>query len=795
MTMLNHLLVFGIIATAAPLLIITATTATASHYRWNLSAPSARSWTSLATTARSHWGGGSTTSSTIRQRRRRRRNNTGFFYGLRDDDINNEVITLIAASSSSLLSPSPSCLLKEEYDSINNDDGEKNEEEAWMMMPTTYSTSAMTKPRPRLLSNQEQQQQQQQQALSMPTEQQLTITVKQQSQSPLIKRNEKNDIMSTLAASTKKRRRRRKNNTGFYYGIREDIFNLNTLPPSNTQSSSSSSSSTTFQPPSTSLPRVQSSITAVPSPQMKIIEEEDNIPSTKYTNDEERGGGGGGLEAFPFLASSSSATSSSLDNTNIIIDPKDENSVKDSNNSLRILSETLTYELRTMKEEITALRDELRLLGGQSSLSSSSSASSLSKEESGKNNDEIKLDQSSTSSSRQAILLKQQRKKERKRQLEQLGPEVERWAKELLTSSSLSSEDNNNYYNNVNNNVAGVVGGTKDVDEGWKEITCNSFVRNKFNKLGKTRVYLKWMPDSRTSNEDDDAAIVSREEKERQLDSSSGSTSSSSSSSLIYPCIRCHATIDAPLDQVCSFLSNPNTIPMYNELIDDHRDIEIITPSSKVTWCKVPKILFVKPRDFVTYCSHRWLRDGTQVIINQAIDHEDVPGVLIEGSGSGDTVCRGYALRGANFISRDPSDPSNKTCITMISHANPGGGLPQWAMTTAINAVVQVEPFKFFHNMNESICNYQEPASSSMSSSSSSAAALSQGHRMTKNVGIQSERSTKPAGIAHLGFTCFWPNGGGLKEEESGVLRNIYEPIQTTPITAEVEAEAERHGV
>jgi hypothetical protein len=372
--------------------------------------------------------------------------------------------------------------------------------------------------------------------------------------------------------------------------------------------------------------------------------------------------------------------------------------------------------------------------------------------------------------------LKQQRKKERKRQLEQLGPEVERWAKELLSSSSSSSQssvsssddNNNNYYNNVNNNnnVAGAIGGMKASDEGWKEITCNSFVRNKFNKLGKTRVYLKWMPDSRTNNNEDDVAVTSREEeKDQQV----GNMSGSSTSTLIYPCIRCHATIDAPLDQVCSFLSNPNTIPMYNELIDDHRDIEIITPSSKVTWCKVPKILFVKPRDFVTYCSHRWLHDGTQVIINQAIDHEDVPGVLLEGSGNGDTVCRGYALRGANFISRDPSDPNNKTCITMVSHANPGGGLPQWAMNTAINAVVQVEPFKFFHRMNESICNYQEPTSSSSLSSSSSSVALSQGHSMTKNVGIQSERSTKPAGIAHLGFTCFWPNGGGLKEEESGV--------------------------
>jgi hypothetical protein len=701
-----------------------------------------------------------------------------------------------------------SCLLEEEYDNCNNDDGEKTkddkeDEAAWMMMPTTYSTSAMTKPRPRLLSNQKQQQlkQQQQQALSMPSEQKQTITIKQQSQSPL-KRKEKNDIMST-STSTKKRRRRRKNNTGFYYGIREDVFNLNTLPP---PPSSSSSMIALY-------PREQSSITVVPTPpwsdaqqqqqegrkEMKIMA--DDITSTKETKDEERvGGGGGGLEAFPFLATTtSSATSSSpLDNT---IDPKEENTMKDSsNNSLRILSETLTYELRAMKEEITALRDELRLLGGQSSLSSTTSSSSAplsSSKESGKSNDDIELDQSS--SSRHALLLKQQRKKERKRQLEQLGPEVERWAKELLSSSSssqssVSSDDNNNnYYNNANNNnVVGVVGGMKTIDEGWKEITCNSFVRNKFNKLGKTRVYLKWMPDSRTnSNEKDDVAgLLSEEEKDQQV----GNTSGSSSSTLIYPCIRCHATIDAPLDQVCSFLSNPNTIPMYNELIDDHRDIEIITPSSKVTWCKVPKILFVKPRDFVTYCSHRWLHDGTQVIINQAIDHKDVPGVLLEGSGNGDTVCRGYALRGANFISRDPSDPNNKTCITMVSHANPGGGLPQWAMNTAINAVVQVEPFKFFHRMNESICNYQEPDLSS----SSSSAALSQSYSMTKNVGIRSsERSTKPAGIAHLGFTCFWPNGGGLKEEESGELRrNSYEPmLQTTSITAEVEAEAEGHGV
>ena len=103
------------------------------------------------------------------------------------------------------------------------------------------------------------------------------------------------------------------------------------------------------------------------------------------------------------------------------------------------------------------------------------------------------------------------------------------------------------------------------------------------------------------------------------------------SGSCHYPCLRCHSTIDAPLDRVCSFLANPDNAPLYNELIDDYRDVEVITPSSKITWCKVPKIMFVKPRDFVTYCSHRWLGDGTQVIVNQACEHEDVPGVLVEG--------------------------------------------------------------------------------------------------------------------------------------------------------------------
>jgi hypothetical protein len=252
---------------------------------------------------------------------------------------------------------------------------------------------------------------------------------------------------------------------------------------------------------------------------------------------------------------------------------------------------------------------------------------------------------------------------------------------------------------------------------------------------------LQWMPDSRDEND---------------VESSCPPTPNQD-----YPCLKCYSTIDAPLDTVCSFLSNPDTIPLYNELVVDHCDVEEITPSSKITWCKMPKVLFVKPRDFVTYCSHRWRSDGTQVIVNQACEHDDMPGVMKEGQGS---ACRGFALRGANFISKDPDDPNHKTRITMLSHANPGGGLPQWAMNTAVNGVVQVEPFKFFHNINESICNYQETAKAQSKMST---------------VGSSKGRSKKPAGIAHLGFTCFWPNGGGLREGGNTYTNHLQQDIWT----------------
>jgi len=375
-----------------------------------------------------------------------------------------------------------------------------------------------------------------------------------------------------------------------------------------------------------------------------------------------------------------------------------------------VLGETL-HELRAMKEEIMALRKELRalqLLRGEEGLYDGDGHDDDNDDDEGYSERQLALEKQETGDNSTPSRLREIEatpkaetkvsKRMRQREFEQIGKSVEKWASRLLFEEERAGN-------------------------GWKEVSCNSFVRKKFNRDGRTQVFLKWMPDSRDN-----------------IDTSEDRTE--------YPCIKCYSTIDAPMDKVCSFLADERNIPIYNELIDDHCDVEEITPYSKITWTKCPKILFVKPRDFVTFCYHRWWRDGTQVIVSQACDHEDKPGVMEEGKAD---VCRGFALRGANFISKDPEDPT-KTRITLLSHANPGGGLPQWAMNTAVNGAVQIEPFKLFHKINEGVRDYEPPAPSQSMS------------HTTATVGGLPGRSNKPAGIAQLGYVCFWPDGGGLKE-------------------------------
>ncbi len=253
-----------------------------------------------------------------------------------------------------------------------------------------------------------------------------------------------------------------------------------------------------------------------------------------------------------------------------------------------ILGETM-LELREMREEIISLREELHAVKKR-----------LREEGGGLGRQELDMEGFFPEEVEQESS-PEKGKRSRKRDFDRISKEVEKWACNLLFEEERTGN-------------------------GWKEISCNNMMKKKFNRDGRTQVYLKWMADS-------------RDEQDRE------SGISDKDNSLDYPCIKCYSTIDAPMETVCSFLSDKETIPIYNELVVDHDDIEEITPHSKITWTKMPKVLFVKSRDFVTFCSHRWWRDGTQVIINQACAHDDRPGVMVEGQGD---ATRGFALRGAN---------------------------------------------------------------------------------------------------------------------------------------------------
>lgn len=364
-----------------------------------------------------------------------------------------------------------------------------------------------------------------------------------------------------------------------------------------------------------------------------------------------------------------------------------------------VMGETL-LELREMREDITALREELRAMKrGMGRLPPPLLEEETIDEESGyEDGENLRYPSDHYKDHHEhhwmepgAGISALMKRMKRQREFDKIGLEVERWAERLLFE--------------------------EDEEHGWKEVLCNKLVRQKYNKNSSTKCYIKSMKDQRGKHANTD-------DPDRE-----------------FPCIKVFSTIDAPFEEVCAYLADESRYGEYNDLVIKQREVEEISPHSKICWGQSPQILFVKPRDFVTFCHHRWLRDGTQVVVNQACEHPDLPAVKDEKEGK---VCRAYALRGANFISRDPDDPK-KTKFALLAHADPGG-LPQWACKTAVNAVAPIEPFKLFYNINKCV-NRAIPLI-----------------KRAESVSSMPGRSTRPAGLSQLGYACFWPNGGGMKE-------------------------------
>lgn len=364
------------------------------------------------------------------------------------------------------------------------------------------------------------------------------------------------------------------------------------------------------------------------------------------------------------------------------------NEIPTSSELADIMGETL-LELREMREDISGLREEMHLMKEEFQRSIETRPRYFTNDESRAAEDEEDSKDRDLPSSGMVSSFVSRRK--RQREFEAIGADVEKWAHELLFEQN-------------------------GEEHGWKEVKCNKAIKKKFNRDGSTSCYVKWMKDSRGEK----ASLDDDQE---------------------YPCLKVYSTVNAPLEQVCAYLSDENHFLEYNDLLIAHRELEEITPNAKICWAQSPQILFVKSRDFVTYCQYRWRRDGAQILVNQASEHKDVLGAEEEGDGK---ICRGAALRGANFISKDPDDP-NKTRFALLAHVNPGGGIPHWAIKTVVSALLPIEPFKLFYKIDTRVNTLGNSV-----------------RENTQSFG----QSSRPAGLSQMGYACFWPAcDSGLKGE------------------------------
>jgi len=306
---------------------------------------------------------------------------------------------------------------------------------------------------------------------------------------------------------------------------------------------------------------------------------------------------------------------------------------------------------------------------------------------------------------------------------ERIGTDVEAWAHDTMRSSHEDRESG-----------------------GWHEVLCAKALRKKFSdkNVPRTRQWVKWMTDSREEH-----AVRGDSQK--------------------HPCMKLVATIDAPFEIVCRYLSEKDRFREYNSLMVDQEDVEILTPHSKICWSQSKKLPLIQPRDFVTYCRHRWLNDGTQLVTNQACDH---PTQMPTGP-------RAFSLRGATYISPCLEFPSERTKIVMLSHCNCGRDMPEWVVRTAVGLSAPIKPFAIIHRIDVGIKRAREELETAEQNSKTSSAVgasvtsatttTTTTTTTTASPTLDPVRSSRPAGIAQMGYACFWPEGGGLVDQKADV--------------------------
>lgn len=138
-------------------------------------------------------------------------------------------------------------------------------------------------------------------------------------------------------------------------------------------------------------------------------------------------------------------------------------------------------------------------------------------------------------------------KRQRAAMFDHLAIQIENWAKKLIREEGKE-------------------------EFGWKVVECNKMLRGKYNPDGQTKVYVKWMTDPR----DDDPTTKQKQTDQQQIvadvaGSKGNSNPNKNNKELLFPCIKCVGTLDAPIESVCEYLADETRVSEYNDLVVDFR--------------------------------------------------------------------------------------------------------------------------------------------------------------------------------------------------------------------------------
>ncbi|EKX47403.1 hypothetical protein GUITHDRAFT_106846 [Guillardia theta CCMP2712] len=156
-------------------------------------------------------------------------------------------------------------------------------------------------------------------------------------------------------------------------------------------------------------------------------------------------------------------------------------------------------------------------------------------------------------------------------------------------------------------------------------------------------------------------------------------------------CVRARGIIDANINEVYRLFQTNDYVLEYNSMCQECIDVGWLDPSTKLTWASSKRIGPILPRDFVTRCHYRRLRDGTIVLATMS---EPLP---CEEFRQGGEYCRmdvtlgGYLLR--------PIDHGTRTEFSMLSLANPGGVLDSQVGAMISNMVCATGPITFISSV------------------------------------------------------------------------------------------------